>query len=349
MREKIIALVFCFVIFGISVSTLVNQSVSSFTKKDKVSDVVKGHELEQNKKQDTGIKGFINSYTSNLTGKKEGAKVAGEVTKKTSQNTYIESTQVLLGKDNWLFYKANDDGDPIADYQGTNHYDESTLKQMADKLESEKNEFASMGCDFYILSIPNKSNVYPEYMPDTIKREDTTSRTDLFLKYLQENTDLNVVNAKPVLTKAKKKQQVYYKTDTHFNQIGSFLTVQELKKKIDGNPDSLKNVKFDIATKQYSGDLAKLCNMEDTFHDDIQYTLNHDSVRDQKKSDKRVLVIGDSFSQEMNDIMSQYFKEVKTVGIWSYDSSILSEYKPDVVVWECGERYTDRYNWISLF
>ena len=100
MREKIIALVFCIVIFGI-----VNQSISSFTKKDKVSDVVKGHELEQNKKKDTGIKGLINSYTSNLTGKKEGAKMAGEVTKKTSQNTYIESTQVLLGKTIGYFIK----------------------------------------------------------------------------------------------------------------------------------------------------------------------------------------------------------------------------------------------------
>ena len=27
---------------------------------------------------------------------------------------------------------------------------------------------------------------------------------------------------------------------------------------------------------------------------------------------------------------------------------MIQEYQPDVVVWECAERYTDRLNWVSL-
>lgn len=73
--------------FGISISTLFNQTVSLFKKDEKVSDVVKGHELET-KKDKSGVKGAVDSFTSNLTGKKEGAIVASEVTKKTSGNTY---------------------------------------------------------------------------------------------------------------------------------------------------------------------------------------------------------------------------------------------------------------------
>lgn len=34
------------------------------------------------------------------------------------------------------------------------------------------------------------------------------------MKYLEENTDLNVVDVKPTLVKAKKKKPVYYKSDT---------------------------------------------------------------------------------------------------------------------------------------
>ena len=348
MKEKIIMFVFCFVIFGISISTLFNQTVSLFKKDEKVSDVVKGHELET-KKDKSGVKGAADSFTSNLTGKKEGAKVASEVTKKTSGNTYIESTQVLLGKEDWLFYKSTEDGDPISDYQGINHYDEATMQAVADKLTNERNQFANYGIDFYILSIPNKSSVYPEYMPDTIERKDTTSRTDLLMKYLEENTDLNVVDAKPILEKAKKKKQVYYKSDTHFNQIGAFVTVQALKDKIDGKTDSLKDVKFDKVMNNYSGDLACLCDMQDTFNDDIEYQLDAATVNTKIKSNKRILVIGDSFSEVMQSIMSQYFAEVKTVNIWSFELSLLDEYKPDIVVWEHAERYTDRFNWISLF
>lgn len=348
MKEKIIMFVFCFVIFGISISTLFNQTVSLFKKDEKVSDVVKGHELET-KKDKSGVKGAVDSFTSNLTGKKEGAKAASEVTKKTSGNTYIESTQVLLGKEDWLFYKSTEDGDPISDYQGINHYDEATMQAVADKLTNERNQFANYGIDFYILSIPNKSSVYPEYMPDTIERKDTTSKTDLLMKYLEENTDLNVVDAKPTLVKAKKKKPVYYKSDTHFNQIGAFVTVQALKDKIDGKTDSLKDVKFDKVMNNYSGDLACLCDMQDTFNDDIQYQLDAATVNTKIKSNKRVLVIGDSFSEVMQSIMSQYFAEVKTVNIWSFEPSLLDEYKPDIVVWEHAERYTDRFNWISLF
>lgn len=348
MKEKIIMFVFCFVIFGISISTLFNQTVSLFKKDEKVSDVVKGHELET-KKDKSGVKGAVDSFTSNLTGKKEGAKAASEVTKKTSGNTYIESTQVLLGKEDWLFYKSTEDGDPISDYQGINHYDEATMQAYADKLTNERNQFANYGIDFYILSIPNKSSVYPEYMPDTIERKDTTSRTDLLMKYLEENTDLNVVDAKTTLVKAKKKKPVYYKSDTHFNQIGAFVTVQALKDKIDGKTDSLKDVKFDKVMNNYSGDLACLCDMQDTFNDDIQYQLDAATVNTKIKSNKRILVIGDSFSEVMQSIMSQYFAEVKTVNIWSFEPSLLDEYKPDIVVWEHAERYTDRFNWISLF
>lgn len=348
MKEKIIMIVFCFVIFGISISTLFNQTVSLFKKDEKVSDVVKGHELET-KKDKSGVKGAVDSFTSNLTGKKEGAKAASEVTKKTSGNTYIESTQVLLGKEDWLFYKSTEDGDPISDYQGINHYDEATMQAYADKLTNERNQFTNYGIDFYILSIPNKSSVYPEYMPDTIERKDTTSRTDLLMKYLEENTDLNVVDAKPALVKAKRKKPVYYKSDTHFNQIGAFVTVQALKDKIDGKTDSLKDVKFDKVMNNYSGDLACLCDMQDTFNNDTQYQLDAATVNNKIKSNKRILVIGDSFSEVMQSIMSQYFAEVKTVNIWSFELSLLDEYKPDIVVWEHAERYTDRFNWISLF
>lgn len=139
--------VFCFVIFGISISTLFNQTISLFKKDEKVSGVVKGHELET-KKDKSGVKGAVDSFTSNLTGKKEGAKAASEVTKKTSGNTYIESTQVLLGKEDWLFYKTTEDGDPISDYQGISRYDEATMQAIADKLTNERNQFTNYGMDF---------------------------------------------------------------------------------------------------------------------------------------------------------------------------------------------------------
>lgn len=97
MKEKIIMIVFCFVIFGISISTLFNQTVSLFKKDEKVSDVVKGHELET-KKDKSGVKGAVDSFTSNLTGKKEGAKAASEVTKKLQEIRILNPHRYYLEK-----------------------------------------------------------------------------------------------------------------------------------------------------------------------------------------------------------------------------------------------------------
>lgn len=79
-------------------------------------------------------------------------------------------------------------------------------------------------------------------------------------------------------------------------------------------------------------------------HSDIQYQLDAATVNTKIKSNKRILVIGDSFSEVMQSIMSQYFAEVQTVNIWSFEQSMLAEYKPDIVIWEHAERYTDRFN-----
>lgn len=353
MREYIITFVFCAVILGITGTTMIKQTIGLFRPEEEKSDVVLGHEMEQQKNgtsdKEEGYLGMIQSFTDNLVGKKEGAKAATEISNATSNNTYIESETVLLGKENWLFYKANNDGDPMSDYQGINHYSEEDMAIIAQKLLSDRDILSSYGIEFYMLSIPNKSNVYSEYMPDTIVRQDTTTKTDLFVDYLKKNTNLNVVYAKEALIKTKDAYQTYYKSDSHFNTIGNFVTVQLLKDAIDGNYDSLKNIKFNVITDSYSGDLAALCDMQDTFNDDIAYDVDRSTIDYSKKSDKRVLVIGDSFSEHMDPLMREYFADVYTVNIWSFSMDLVYDFQPDIIVWEHAERYTDRFGWVYLF
>ena len=50
----------------------------------------------------------------------------------------------------------------------------------------------------------------------------------------------------------------------------------------------------------------------------------------------------------MVNIMSQYYAQVDAVNIWSFNLAMIQEFQPDVVVWKCAERYTDRLNWVSL-
>ncbi len=123
-----------------------------------------------------------------------------------SSQTYFESTQVLLGKGNWLFYKSADDGTSIADYQGTGHYSEEKLEEIADNLIKQRDVLAQQEIRFVVYIDPNKEVVYFEYMPDAIYRESTVTRTDELVNYLRVNTDLEVVYPQNELMYAKADQ-----------------------------------------------------------------------------------------------------------------------------------------------
>lgn len=380
MKEKIIAVIFCLVLCGISGSTLVRQVIASPSSQKETSTgaavveeentIAEYHEKEkelmkqsQNENEEPmpedteeeeeksfldAIGSAVNQFTENLSGKEEGAKINSQISSVTSGNTYIESKTVLLGKDNWLFYKAADDGDTISDYKGTNHYTKEKMKSLMKKLENESAVLKSKGCQLVLLMVPNKESVYSEYMPDNVKRKSEKTRMDLFADYLEKHSKLKVVYPKQELMAAKTAYQTYYKTDTHWNQIGVFIGVQALKEKIDGKFDSLSKVEFKVKKKNHAGDLAKLCKMTDTYNDDIKYALKSSSVDKSIKSKKKLLIIGDSFSDLMPEIIKKYFADVKTVGVWYFSLKEVDEYKPDIVVWECVERYLDRYDWIKL-
>ncbi len=350
-REMIVTLVFSLTILGVTGTTIVKKTIGLFSPKEEVSDVNKGHELEKEKNREESsnkVTDLVNDFTNDLVGKEEGAKAATKISKAASMGISIESTQVLLGKEDWLFYKATDDGDPISDYQGINHYSDEQMASITSKLEQYKQLFNSYGKEFYVMSIPNKSNVYPEYMPDSIERSDTTTKTDIFMDYLQNNSDLGVINCKQDLIDAKSKYQVYYSTDTHFNEIGAFVASQTVLSVLTGQKDSLDKVKFNVINENYSGDLAALCEMQDIFNEDTQYQLDASTIDTTKKSDKRVLIIGDSFADVLQPLLSNYFADVQSVGVWSYHMYDLDSYAPDIVIWENAERYTDRFDWINI-
>ncbi|WP_305151750.1 hypothetical protein [uncultured Dubosiella sp.] len=352
--ERIVSLCFCVSIVSLGAFTLVRQGLSIFSPAAEKSAVVAGHEMEQAKKEEekgegaNGMQKFLNGFSENIPGKEEGAKFTTKLTNAFSGNTFIESTRVLLGKDGWLFYKATDDGDPVSDFQGVNRYAESDMAAIAAKLCVERDAIEAKGVQFGILSIPNKASVYPELMPATITRDNDVSRTDELFDYLAKNTDLHVVNAKNSLMDERQNHQLYYSTDTHFNAIGEFVTAMDVLKLFGQPADSLKNVKFNELYNNYAGDLALLCDMQSEFAQDTFYELDPSSENPEAKSTKNVLIIGDSFGERLVNTLDEYYGDVTYVNIWSFTPDMIDELHPDIVLWECAERYTDRLNWVSL-
>lgn len=291
-----------------------------------------------------------------------------EFTKIDSLFTYlvskeIASVQVVKGENGWLFYKTKSDGNPIADYEGTNSFSEKDMEQIAKSALEVQDSLGAMDCEVAILFPTNKENVYYNYMPRTYTHAEK-SRTDLLVEYLIDR-GVNAVSPKAALLSASNDQQLYYSYDTHWNQLGAYIGVKETLAEWGIRiPDlSERNI---ISTPlkdhyHYTGDddLAKMAELPSFFSDDIEYTVEgtapmdwetfdteqDNSIvshfhNDASANDKRLFLIGDSFRASMIPSLSEQFSDVYVVHRTYFETSMITETRPDYVIFEYVERYS---------
>ena len=267
------------------------------------------------------------------------------------------------GKDNWLFLG--------------NNYDDSIAKlKLAkiptnDLLESNQelfNEIASTAAQYsspVILIVgPSKENIYPEYLPDDV-RPASIKYSSYFLEKLQNIPNLIVYDpTKDLLTLKKSEGLLYWKTDTHWNRKGAFLTFRGFLERLSL---PIPEVNFQKGST-HSGDLIGISKLERfplDFRDDWKVVLKKQPMLERRiipnekittfglaevvtnqnpLSDSHVWVIGVSCSVEMRNFFNATFKEVRYVGHWEDKLSSLStdlaitKKKPDMVVIVKSER-----------
>ena len=297
----------------------------------------------------TALQNTLNSYTERLCARNKLIAFNSELTSLLTGGTYMESTQVLLGKNNWLFYKTELDGHPLWDYMGINHFTDEELAAIAANLVSMRDGFNALGVDFYVTALPNKEIIYEEYMPDTVARVDEVSRAEQLADYIWDNTDLVYVYPKQALLDAKAEGQIYYQTDTHWNQKGAFVGMQQLMHEAYGvDAKDLDSVSFDITSYDLAGDLAVIGGVADKYNIDTTYVFDADTADKAQYRDEVALVVGDSFSGFLSTIAKGYYKEVHWIYTKDFTMSMLDEYDADVVIWESVERYMETFLNVNL-
>ena len=255
--------------------------------------------------------------------------------------TYIESTQTLMGKNNMFFYKTELDGHPIWDYMGINHFTQEEMAAIAANLIATREHLAARDIEFYTMCIPNKEIIYAENMPDTIARVNEVSRGEQLADYLHDNTDLVFVYPKDALLANKDKVQLYYNTDSHSNQIGAFVNMQEFFKTVYGTHAEIDSVRFRTDATDYSGDLVMLAGLTGKYNIDTVYAFETESADKAQYHDQVLLYVGDSFGGFLSQICKGYYKEVYWEDARDFQYNMLDRYQPDVVIWERAERYCE--------
>jgi len=254
------------------------------------------------------------------------------------------SNIVVIGKDNWLFTDVNES---MADYRGLTHLSES---QLAYTLEIVKSERDYLKVPLILVVAPNKESIYPEYMPEGIKKINNDTQLDQVLAYFKENSDIKIIDLRPVLIKAKSERQVYRKNDSHWNSYGAYIAYREIIGATGLTAHDLSDYKEVVSTNAYgnqTGDLSRALKLEDMYPE--SEVINWYELKD-VPSDKlpSALIFHDSFytSTNLQSLMASHFEKVMEVRygqLTLFSSKLVEDAKPSVVIYIMVERVLPRY------
>ena len=285
----------------------------------------------------------------------------------------IASSQVICGSKGWMFYKSPNDGNSMADYEGTNRYTEKELNSMLEITLATQRKAEESGIHFEILVPPNKENVYSEYMPKQYNHAPVSS-TDILIDFFQDG-GVRICSPKAELIDCSDRAQVYYACDSHWNQLGGYIGVRTALKGWGIElPDlsersivccPLKDCYHDSAVD----DLARMAGLLSFFDNEKEYIVEGTLLPDWAKYeeeqnngdlsvflneeaeiDNTLLLIGDSFRTALIPALREVFSKVYVTHRSSFRSEMLNTVQPDYMLMEYVERYSGEISRInSLF
>lgn len=163
--------------------------------------------------------------------------------------------QVRLGRDDWLFLTEELQFDAKAN---------SSLALRTKLLADTSLALSAKGTQLVVALVPDKARVYPEKLSAGTYPDYNANRYADALVQLQK-AGVVVVDVLTPLTETAKSQQVYYRTDTHWNQLGAKVAALAVAKQLTTLNLNAANTQFATTTEatahERPGDLIRLMGL----------------------------------------------------------------------------------------
>ncbi|UUY09839.1 acyltransferase family protein [Pseudomonas sp. J452] len=279
------------------------------------------------------------------------------INRKGFEHAFGSSLSWYRGKNDWLFL-GNAHGNTVAKIKLSITPTEAQVNAVRQRFSKVADAGAKHGIKTILIIGPDKSSIYPEYLPDKLTPS-STKYSSFFFRKLQEIPNLIVYDPTNDLLLSKKSEGIlYWMTDTHWNAKGAYLTYAGFSKLLNlptpnidfkqGSPHSgdlidiskLKNFplhpqdNWDVIWKEKPAWTSKdIPNEQETSLGFAVLVSN-----DKPLSNKYVWIVGDSFTQPLKPYFNATFKEVRYIGHWEQKLNSLpeeldkAERKPDLIV-----------------
>jgi Mor family transcriptional regulator len=274
---------------------------------------------------------------------------------------------VVMGKYGWLFLDDQETRTgTIRYFRSMTLFTPQELERWKKLLEERHRWLAARGAAYLFVIVPNKNTIYPEYMPDHIRRVQPLSRMDQLLDYLEKHSTVRVLDVRPALIAAKKERPVYSRTDSHWNDFGAYIMQREIVTYISRFPafkgaQPLPLSRFRIETLNRSGgDLAAMLSLhQEVLREDMiklrarpVWSFWGGSLERISRFIKQgytqsssllpgIMMVHDSFYKKIKPFLSERFSRV--LYIWDWDMNfypqIIEKEKPALLIDEMAERF----------
>ncbi|MBF0258613.1 MAG: hypothetical protein HQK62_07215 [Desulfamplus sp.] len=259
----------------------------------------------------------------------------------------MDIQKVVIGKNGFLFL-----GDYFADvlkqYMNIKYFNMNQLTVFMSSLRNIQSYLERQNIAFLFVIVPDKHSIYPEYLPARFSKiKNGHNSYDQIIERLKLS-DINFVDLKNVLTKQKDNysDRLYYKTDSHWSNIGAYIGYKAIIDKISDTfsyIDSPSMIDINILQSRYYrydlSQMSKLTWMDDfyadvyfskplanlKFHDlrtdhGLQQNSNQDNfvetfeyvkvTNSEAENSYKVLMLRDSFCNALSQFFSRDFQEV---------------------------------------
>jgi alginate O-acetyltransferase complex protein AlgJ len=275
------------------------------------------------------------------------------------------TSSVIKGKNGFFFYA--DDG-AMDDFASADPLTQEAIMNWRESLERAHRWLDARHIGYVFVITPDKHVVYAEGMPDSVVRAGTTSRTDQLYGSLVDAGF--VVDIRPALFSAKRRERIYFKTDTHWNDRGAQaayeMIINEARAQVPAIPVAWTRADFEPAVEDVeAGDLAAMMGLKRVLREE-NLTLRVKRPRLARVVEPtgatelaevgrlvteipastlpRAVIFRDSFTSRLVPLLSEHFS--RAVYLWQndFDPQVVDQEKPDVVIQQIVGRHL--YNFI---
>jgi hypothetical protein len=269
--------------------------------------------------------------------------------------------RILLGREGWLYLNKSDLG--IESTRVAAPFTPQDLERWRQVLERRRDVLGQRGITYLFTVAPDKSTIYPEYLPPSVTRLNPQSRLEQLLEYLRRHSDVTAVDLRPPLLAAKRERPVYYQTDTHWNKWGAYVAYREIMAALPRRYPGLEakpasRFSIERLAKKISGDLADMGGLGGYLREDdilltprspgISRTVSSQSGRSGEIEScatespdpdaPRLVMLHDSFGDNLQPLLAEHFRRATFFRTPKVSLQVLDREKPDLVIQQIVER-----------